>query len=869
MSRKLNISAFVVMTFLLLVGSGGAYAQAPTPAVGDYGAVTSGNWSSLPTWKLWSFNGQAFDSAASGTPSSSKQVFILSGTTVTFDVGSQNCKNLIVQSGATLKSDSTLPCPSSSLMPLKVNGPIVWVDGNLGGGPNDALVLETKYSDTITLEGTGKVNLAQVRPNSGQSGTMSFVFAMNANLNYAGVDSTGGAGIYTQRGSQTSSTITISAGDTVNFAANSSFRINPTIGLNGLMNTTLNVNGVLNDSGTVVLADSGTATAALNVGSMGKLIVHGGSIVQSLNGANTAIVTIDGIYEHAMDGGVLPAATWNAGSTCLVTGSVTLAPTNANQNFYNLTVDCPALTQPSYPCHFDMASNTIAGNLTFVNTDSSYFALTGYEVAGSPKTITVSGDFNIDSTSAFVAVDDYGSTHPVETVKLLVNGNVSVKGSFGMTVGSAKNLIDLVLRGNLSLQSGSSFFSHSKTQDSLFFAGTGVQTYTAGALSNGNYINTLVQSGSRVNVDTSAFQGSSSTFTLDSAATLTTSHPGGFDGNLRVGGLKTLSMDAGYGFNGDTTQVTGVLLPDSLRNLTFSNSKSVILSKDITVTGDLAMTNGLLLLDTNSIVAASVTGGSPTSYISTDSAGSALTIPTVGSTQAIFPVGTSLGYAPVWVTSANNPDGFAVSVKPDTSRTTNGLGRVNMKWSVVKSHYSGSAFELQLGWMASEEDSIFARNRSSYSTIYVLTDTSATEQGTGSYTTQFSSQPYTVSRGGITAAIQGAAASYGSTFVVGHFTTTGVEEQRNVPAVFMLSHNYPNPFNPTTKIEFSVARKGDTSLRVYNILGQLVATLYSGDAQPGKNYSVEFDGGLFSSGVYFSVLQSGGQRQIQKMVLMK
>lgn len=134
MSRKLNISAFVVMTFLLLVGSGGAYAQAPTPAVGDYGAVTSGNWSSLPTWKLWSFNGQAFDSAASGTPSSSKQVFILSGTTVTFDVGSQNCKNLIVQSGATLKSDSTLPCPSSSLMPLKVNGPIVWVDGNLGGG---------------------------------------------------------------------------------------------------------------------------------------------------------------------------------------------------------------------------------------------------------------------------------------------------------------------------------------------------------------------------------------------------------------------------------------------------------------------------------------------------------------------------------------------------------------------------------------------------------------------------------------------------------------------------------------------------------------------------------------------------------------
>jgi hypothetical protein len=281
------------------------------------------------------------------------------------------------------------------------------------------------------------------------------------------------------------------------------------------------------------------------------------------------------------------------------------------------------------------------------------------------------------------------------------------------------------------------------------------------------------------------------------------------------------------------------------------------------------MTNGVLLLDTNSVVAKSVTGGSSASYLSTDSALATLTIPSVGQTQAIFPIGTSSGYAPVWVTSPTTPDGFTVSVKPDTNRTTNGLGRVNVKWDIVKSHYSGSTFDLQFGWMASEEDSVFAHNRSSYATIYLVTDTSVTEQGTGAYATQFTSQPYTVSRSGITAEINSGTSSYGSTFVVGHFTTTAIQEKQGVPAVFKLSQNYPNPFNPTTRIEFSVAKKGQTSLIVYNILGQEVVTLFSADAQPGRMYGVTFNGGEFASGVYFSVLQNNGQRQIQKMVLMK
>jgi hypothetical protein len=163
--------------------------------------------------------------------------------------------------------------------------------------------------------------------------------------------------------------------------------------------------------------------------------------------------------------------------------------------------------------------------------------------------------------------------------------------------------------------------------------------------------------------------------------------------------------------------------------------------------------------------------------------------------------------------------------------------------------------------MGAEEDTAFAADRSSFARIFLETDSSTfAEAGSGGYTAQLTSQPYTVSREGVTAL---------GTFVVGNFGSTAVHTPEAVPAVFKLYQNYPNPFNPTTTINFSVAKNGTATLRVYNVLGQHVTTLFSGNVQPGKIYSVPFNAGELSSGVYFGVLDSGGQRQIHKMVLMK
>ena len=97
---------------------------------------------------------------------------------------------------------------------------------------------------------------------------------------------------------------------------------------------------------------------------------------------------------------------------------------------------------------------------------------------------------------------------------------------------------------------------------------------------------------------------------------------------------------------------------------------------------------------------------------------------------------------------------------------------------------------------------------------------------------------------------------------------TSVKRQQGIPSVFDLSQNYPNPFNPTTTIDYSIAKSGQASLKIYNLLGEEVATLFNGIQQSGR-YSATFDGDKFASGVYFYRLQAGNEVLTKKLVLMK
>ncbi|MBU0473729.1 MAG: T9SS type A sorting domain-containing protein [Bacteroidetes bacterium] len=89
-----------------------------------------------------------------------------------------------------------------------------------------------------------------------------------------------------------------------------------------------------------------------------------------------------------------------------------------------------------------------------------------------------------------------------------------------------------------------------------------------------------------------------------------------------------------------------------------------------------------------------------------------------------------------------------------------------------------------------------------------------------------------------------------------------------IPDKFSLKQNYPNPFNPITTIEFSIAQEGKYSLKVYNIIGQIVSTLYDKSFGAG-NYSATFSSAGLSSGVYIYRLDGPVGSIANKMIILK
>ena len=100
-------------------------------------------------------------------------------------------------------------------------------------------------------------------------------------------------------------------------------------------------------------------------------------------------------------------------------------------------------------------------------------------------------------------------------------------------------------------------------------------------------------------------------------------------------------------------------------------------------------------------------------------------------------------------------------------------------------------------------------------------------------------------------------------------TEVSVQDIKVAPKVFTLSQNYPNPFNPSTNFKFTVAKTGRAVLKVYNILGAEVSTLFEGNAEAGKYYTVTFNASKLASGVYFTRLESDSKAVTKKIVLLK
>ena len=100
-------------------------------------------------------------------------------------------------------------------------------------------------------------------------------------------------------------------------------------------------------------------------------------------------------------------------------------------------------------------------------------------------------------------------------------------------------------------------------------------------------------------------------------------------------------------------------------------------------------------------------------------------------------------------------------------------------------------------------------------------------------------------------------------------TLMAVGDENNFrPSEFSLSQNYPNPFNPTSTINYSVAKAGPVSLKIYNSLGETVATLADGYKAAG-NYSATINLTKNASGIYFCRMEAGAYSTVRKIMLLK
>ncbi len=101
-----------------------------------------------------------------------------------------------------------------------------------------------------------------------------------------------------------------------------------------------------------------------------------------------------------------------------------------------------------------------------------------------------------------------------------------------------------------------------------------------------------------------------------------------------------------------------------------------------------------------------------------------------------------------------------------------------------------------------------------------------------------------------------------------YISTTDVKTENDLPTEYILNQNYPNPFNPTTTISFSLPKRTDVKLNLYNMLGKEVMKISNGTFDAGTHY-INLNAANLSSGVYVYKLEADGKVNAKKMMLLK
>lgn len=211
--------------------------------------------------------------------------------------------------------------------------------------------------------------------------------------------------------------------------------------------------------------------------------------------------------------------------------------------------------------------------------------------------------------------------------------------------------------------------------------------------------------------------------------------------------------------------------------------------------------------------------------------------------------------APIWVTV----DGYLpVTFGYLSAHILDSSNYVKIEWSTISEinnlgFYVQRKGELENDYITLNNDIIPGANTSLQTRNYYFIDSSITNFGNYYYRIK------QVDHNGLESF---------SNVILFSFNPTNVKENSISDYKLELAQNFPNPFNPVTKINFTVSKNSYIFLAVYDVLGKQVGLIFNGYKNPGE-YSYEFDATGLPSGVYYYKLISNDQQLIKKMILLK
>lgn len=294
-----------------------------------------------------------------------------------------------------------------------------------------------------------------------------------------------------------------------------------------------------------------------------------------------------------------------------------------------------------------------------------------------------------------------------------VSGDMIVaSGTISFSAFSNRELI-VYIGGNLTISGGA--MTETSNYGEVIFNGSGIQTFTKTGGTISEDIRFTVNSGSVLDMGTSVLDGSSGSFTLTSGAGLITAHPGGISssgssGSIQVTGSRSFSTGADYTYNGTVSQVTGSGLPATVNSLTIDNTAGVALTSSVSISGTLALDDGILDAGANNVVVTSTVSssvtGSSSSFINLTTGYLQRALPgnlSGAGNSYSFPIGEGGAYKAINLTDViTGPAGPALraSVSPVGATTPDGVTVSMIRpryWSLVNASagdFTGAAVEL-------------------------------------------------------------------------------------------------------------------------------------------------------------------------------